>query len=54
MEVEVDRAIGSIKYSVKGTLKAKHTNSILEDSSRVFFPFVEMWSANDAVEWFIY
>ena len=42
MEVAVDRAKGSVEYSINGTLRASHMNAILVDGSRIFMPFVEM------------
>lgn len=51
VEVEVNRANATIKYSVKGKLKATHTHKMLMDNSRVFMPYVEMWVTNDIVEW---
>ena len=54
VEVEVNRANSTVKYSVNGTPKATHSNNILADNTRVFHPFVDMYNQNDAVEWLIY
>ena len=54
VEVEVDRANNTIKYSVSNTLKATQTNSILGDGSRVFYPYVEFNHHEDSVEWLFY
>ena len=53
VEVDVDRASSTIKYIINGALKATQKNNMLEDSSRVFMPYVEMWNTNDMVEWLI-
>ena len=54
LEVVVNRSSSTVSYIVNGTLQATHTNQILADPSRIFFPFVEMICQNDAVEWLIY
>ncbi len=51
VEVDINRATSTIKYSVNGTVKATHTHDMLADDSRVFMPYVEMYETNDAVEW---
>lgn len=51
VEVDVNRAISTVKYSVNGVLKATHSNQKLADAARVFVPFIELYHQNDAVEW---
>ena len=51
VEVDINRATSTIKYSVNGAVKATHAHEMLADNSRVFMPYVEMANANDAVEW---
>ena len=53
VEVEVNRATSTVKYSVNGTPKATHSNNILADNTRVFHPFFEVYQQNEAVEWLI-
>lgn len=43
VEVDVNRATKTIKYSFSGSVKATHANNMLADSSRIFMPFVEMY-----------
>lgn len=40
VEVHVNRVEGSVKYVVNGVLNAQHRNKMLEESSRIFMPFV--------------
>lgn len=42
LEVDVDRCLCTVKYSVNGVLKAKQFNEMLADANRIFVPFVEM------------
>lgn len=51
VEVHVNRATSTMRYSVNRTLKAIHNHDMLADSSRVFMPYVEIYYTNDAVEW---
>ena len=51
VEVDINRATSTIKYSVNGTVKATHTHDMLADNNRVFMPYVEIANTNDAVEW---
>ena len=53
MEVDVDRLNKTVKYAVNGVLKAQHSNDMLADNTRVFMPFVDMYHANDTVEWLL-
>ncbi len=51
VEVDINRATSTIKYSVNGTVKATHPHNMLAQNNRVFMSCVEMYSTNDAVEW---
>ena len=51
VEVNVNRPNNTLKYIINGILKATDTNNMLNDSSRMFMPYVEMYNINDTVEW---
>lgn len=53
IEVDVNRATSTIKYSVNGTLKATQVHNMLADNNRVFMPYVEIPHTNDVVEWLL-
>lgn len=53
VEVDVNRTTSTIKYIVNGVLKATDAHGMLNDSSRVFMPYVEIYNTNDAVEWLL-
>lgn len=53
VEVDVDRASSTIRYSVNRIVRATHTHEMLADNSRVFMPFVDMYNTDDIVEWVI-
>ena len=53
VEIDVDRSTSTIKYLVNGVLQATQTNNMLNDSSRVFMPYVQMVNTNDSVEWLL-
>ena len=53
VEVKVDRPNRTVHYFVNGILKANHTHAILGQKTPVLTPYVEMYDADDAVEWLI-
>lgn len=53
VEVHVNRLTKTITYSVNEVLQASHSHDMLVDDSRVFMPYVEMFFANNAVEWLL-
>lgn len=51
VEMNVDRILCKVKYSVNDVFKANHKNRMLAETDTVFVPYVEMCSKKDVVEW---